>query len=165
MDLREVLRWLFNPWIIIAATILALLLFAVTFGLVWFTRPTVPISTHATAVMTVIPAPTATIVWPTPTPLVPVTPTSPAPPPPAEGVLSVGAYVQVTGTGGAGLRLRSDPSLDGRVLFLALESEVFQVTGGPNQADNYTWWYLVAPYEEARQGWAVSNYLAPAQNP
>jgi hypothetical protein len=80
-------------------------------------------------------------------------------------VLAVGAYVQIAGTGGDGLRLRAEPGLQSRVLFLALEAEVFLVTGGPRDADGYTWWYLEAPAEKSRQGWAASNFLAVVQNP
>jgi hypothetical protein len=77
----------------------------------------------------------------------------------------VGAYVQITGTGGDGLRLRADPGLDGEVRFLALESEMFQVMDGPRQEGDYSWWFLVAPYDEKVKGWAVANYLTIVQNP
>jgi hypothetical protein len=77
----------------------------------------------------------------------------------------VGAYVQITGTGGDGLRLRADPGLEGEVRFLALESEIFQVTDGPRQEGDYTWWFLVAPYDDKVKGWAVANYLTIVQNP
>jgi hypothetical protein len=77
----------------------------------------------------------------------------------------VGAFVQVTGTSGDGLRLRAEPGLIGEVRFLGLESEVFQVKDGPRQVDEYTWWFLAAPYDESVQGWAVGNFLALAQNP
>jgi hypothetical protein len=63
------------------------------------------------------------------------------------------------------LRLRSEPGLNGVVRFLGLESEVFQVKDGPRQVDDYTWWFLVAPYDASIQGWAVGNFLVPAQNP
>jgi hypothetical protein len=29
----------------------------------------------------------------------------------------------------------------------------------PRELDGYTWWYLVAPYDEARAGWAASDFL------
>jgi hypothetical protein len=77
----------------------------------------------------------------------------------------LGAFVQVTGTGGDGLRMRSKPGLDGEILFLGLEDEVFRVDGGPQEADGFIWWLLVAPYDETIQGWAVSNYLEIVQNP
>jgi hypothetical protein len=86
-------------------------------------------------------------------------------PPPPPGNLSVGAYVQVTGTGGDGLRLRSEPGLDSDVRMLGLEGEVFVVQEGPQDADDYTWWYLVGPFDETRRGWAVANFLQVVQNP
>jgi len=61
--------------------------------------------------------------------------------------------------------LRSEPGLKGTVRFLGLEAEVFQVYDGPQQADGYTWWFLVAPYDANVQGWAVANYLNVVQNP
>jgi len=88
------------------------------------------------------------------------------PPPPPPGVIAVGSYVQVTGTGAVGLRLRSSPGLESKTEFLGMDAEVFKITDGPKEADGYTWWLLVAPYDEARHGWAVANYLiATAANP
>jgi hypothetical protein len=81
------------------------------------------------------------------------------------GVLFVGANVQIAGTGGDGLRLREGPSLNGQILFLAYEGEIYQVMDGPQDVDGYTWWYLIAPYDEKVQGWAVANFLAIVQNP
>ncbi|HZD55175.1 MAG TPA: hypothetical protein VE136_00510, partial [Anaerolineales bacterium] len=81
------------------------------------------------------------------------------------GEVAIGAYVQITGTGGDGLRLRTGPGLSNEVRFLGLESEVFEVRDGPQEADGYTWWYLVAPFDETRNGWAVSGFLSVVQNP
>lgn len=76
-----------------------------------------------------------------------------------EGVIGVGAYVQVTGTEGAGLRMRSEPGLDSTVNFTALDAEVFLVIDGPIDADGYTWWYLEAPYDQTRNGWSAGDFL------
>lgn len=111
-----------------------------------------------TAVMRVIPLPTFTPPLPTATP-------APTVPPESQSILSVQVNVQISGTGGAGLRLRDAPSLQGTVRLLALEGEIFRVTEGPVQADDYTWWYLVAPYDEKVQGWAVANYLEIVATP
>ncbi len=73
--------------------------------------------------------------------------------------IAVGVYVQIVGTGGDGLRLRDQPGLGGKVLLLGSEWEVFRVEDGPRDADGYTWWYLVGPFDETRRGWAVANYL------
>ena len=116
----------------------------------------------APADLTVIPAPTSTPnVTPTstPDPLIFGTPTL------APDVIGVGGYVQITGTDGEGLRLRSDPSLNGTPVFLGYEEEVFEVRDGPQEADGYTWWYLVAPYDETRAGWAASDFLGAIPSP
>lgn len=80
-----------------------------------------------------------------------------------EGVIGIGGYVQVIGTGGAGLRMRADPGLDGDIQFTALDSEVFLVIDGPVEADGYHWWHLEAPYDKTRNGWSAGDFLTPIQ--
>lgn len=116
----------------------------------------------APADLTVIPAPSATPnVTPTftPDPLIVGTPTL------APDVIGVGGYVQIIGTDGEGLRLRTDPSLNGTPAFLGYDEEVFEVREGPQEADGYIWWYLVAPYDETRAGWAASDFLGAIPSP
>ena len=113
----------------------------------------------ATAVLTVIPAPTGTPLPPTAT----QTPILPTPVPP--GAIGPGVYVQVVGTAGEGLRLRAGPGLDQDQLFLGLESEIFEVIAGPEQKDEYTWWQLQSPHDQTRQGWAVDEYLDVVEEP
>ncbi|MDD5371451.1 MAG: hypothetical protein PHQ40_20425, partial [Anaerolineaceae bacterium] len=121
----------------------------------------------ATPVVTLIPAPTLTPAIAIPTNgISTATPTlSPSQQSPASGSIQIGTYVQIGDTGGAGLRIRSDPGVSSSALFLGLESEVYQVTKGPQQKDGYTWWYLVAPYDKNRSGWAAANYLVVIQRP
>lgn len=154
-----------NFWVVAAAVAVGLGLICITAFSLWILRPNSSVSQPGTAVVNVIP-------YQSPTPL-PATPTLVATesvaqegtiPPPA-GDIDTGAYVQVTGTGGDGLRIRSQPGLAGEVKFLGLEAEVFLVQDGPQQVDGYTWWFLVAPYDETVQGWAVANYLQTVQNP
>lgn len=71
----------------------------------------------------------------------------------------VGVYVQIINTGGNGLRLRANPGTNAGVNFIAAESEVFKVVGGPVQSGDYQWWQLVAPYDSNRKGWAAGDYL------
>jgi hypothetical protein len=71
----------------------------------------------------------------------------------------VGALVEVFGTSGDGLRLRSEPDLQASILVLGVDTEVFQVEDGPVEAEGFQWWYLINPYDTAKQGWAVSTYL------
>jgi hypothetical protein len=125
------------------------------------------------------PAPTAVvnvILAPTPTPVIQITPSpeATATTPPTGGLstpvtnakIKVGDYVQISGTGGDGLRIRSGAGTSNAPNFLGMESEVFQVVGGPQDADGITWWSLAAPYDETRKGWAASNYLTVvAQKP
>lgn len=91
--------------------------------------------------------------------------TSPTPTPtidpngPGQNGIRVGLYIQITGTGGSGLNIRNNPGTRTEAMFVANESEVFLVTGGPVDMDGYVWWQLNAPYDKSRQGWAAENYL------
>lgn len=76
-----------------------------------------------------------------------------------------GQLVAVFGTGGDGLRLRNQPSLNGIISFLALENEVFRVTDGPVFGEGYMWWHLVNPYDNNKTGWGVANYLRSVDSP
>jgi len=98
--------------------------------------------------------PTSTVPIPTP-------PNSPAP----ESIdgIHVGSVVQIFGTEGAGLKIRGSASIQAEEKIIALDSEVFEVTGGPIAADEYTWWQLTSPYDSQRSGWAVSKYLSLIQ--
>ena len=110
-------------------------------------------------ILTVIPVPTATvpvILSPTASLLPTQTPTSP---PGAPKDFTTGELVQIFGTEGEGLRMRSNPNLGADVLLLGLESEVFEVIEGPAAADGYTWWRLENPFDPSKQGWAVDQFL------
>lgn len=129
-------------------------------GLVLFFSPLpAPSADGQVSALTIIPAPTFT---PTPTQVL-VTPT-PTPPETIDGI-SIGSYVQISGTEGSGLRLRSGPGTSNPPRFLGMESEMFQVIDGPKQSDGFTWWYLEAPYDPGRSGWAASSFLSVVNNP
>ena len=153
-----------DPWIWAGA----LLVGVVLLGGLWVALAlgnTPPPGTKLPAVLTVVPAPTAT-----PTPQIASTPagataTPIPPPPPLPSSLSVGVFIQIRGTGGDGLRVRTKPSLDAPIVFLAKEGEIFHVVDGPHQADGYTWWRLTANGSPERTGWAVSNYLSVLPTP
>jgi hypothetical protein len=115
----------------------------------------------APADLTMIPAPTHTPNATLPPAIDPslVTPTL------APNTIGIGGYVQISGTEGEGLRVRSAPGLNGDTVFFGGESEVFVVRDGPQTADGYTWWYLVAPYDETRAGWAAADFLAVVPSP
>lgn len=154
-----------NIWVILGAVFVTAVLIFVLWILLVANKPARSGNTPATVVVDVIKAPTITDTEVSPT----ETPTGPdesnLPPSPIPGELTIGDSVKIIGTGGDGLRLRSSPGLQGDVLFLGYEGEVFQVVQGPHSSDGYLWWYLVAPYDEKVQGWAVSNYLTVLQNP
>ena len=140
-------------------------LVTITFLSIWLTRSRQGHVVHPTPVLIVVKAPTATLPLPTALPTDIINPTATSLPGIPGGEVAQGAYVQIVNTGGSGLRVRSEAGLQGEVLFLALEDEVFQVIDGPRQVDGYTWWYLVAPYNNELSGWAVADYLAVIQNP
>lgn len=165
MNARELLRYFLNLRVIGGAIFIATMLSCATSLLLWVMRPGPTSSSPTTVVLNVISVPTATKLIITPTADLELTPSLPVLPSPPPGEIAKGALVQVTGTGGDGLRLRAEPGLSGEVRFLGLEAEVFRVADGPEALDSYTWWFLVAPYDESVNGWAVSNYIVVVQNP
>jgi hypothetical protein len=86
-------------------------------------------------------------------------------PPDPGSTIQVGMTVHISGTGGDGLRIRREPGVDATPLFLGADNEEFIVKDGPQIVDNLTWWYIEAPFDEKRQGWAAANYLAPNLQP
>jgi hypothetical protein len=154
---------LFNIKVIIGAISITGCLILITLASIGWTKPGpardfgfVP------ADLTVIPAPSSTPnVTPTstPDPLVAGTATL------APDQIGLGGFVQITGTEGEGLRLRAQPGLNGAPVSLGYDEEVFEVREGPQEADGYTWWYLVAPYDESRAGWAAADFLGAIPSP
>lgn len=158
MDLKPYL----NRWTIFGAIAFAGILLIITLIVIGWTSPRfAPDVGFAPADLTMIPAPTHTpnvTAVPTIDPNL-VTPTL------IPGSIGIGAYVQISGTEGEGLRIRSIAGLTGDTVFFGGESEVFLVRDGPQTADGYTWWYLVAPYDESRAGWAAAEFLAVVPSP
>ena len=154
------LRSLFTSRVLLSGLLLGILLFVGALLLLWFTRPETQAIPPASVILNVTPAPTATQALPTPSTIPTATDT-----PESTGALSIGNFIQVTGTGGDGLRLRATPGLSGEIKTLGSEGEVYRVQDGPQEADGYTWWYLVDPDDETRQGWAVADFMQPTQYP
>jgi hypothetical protein len=151
--------------VVIATLILASLLLCASLTDVLvgiYTAPPVLATTRLAITILAAPSSTPRYVPPTPTPLPPTPLPSPTPGP---GQFALGVYVQITGTGGVGLNMRSDAGLKAPVLFLGYDTEVYQITKGPKQADGDTWWYLTAPYDQTRSGWAAQNYLSVLPSP
>jgi hypothetical protein len=150
-----------KSWII--ALVLGGGLFASILLLIVYNKPTAPPVGMVTAALTVIPSSHHT-----------QTPVATEKPPEENnsatstlepGTIGLGAFVQVSGTGGDGLRLRKGPGLNNEMQFLGLEGELFQVGDGPVDADGYIWWFVVGSYDETRQGWAAADFLALVPNP
>jgi hypothetical protein len=147
----------------------ASVLMCVTLGFIYFQQPAssqdLAPAGFGQAAMTIIAASTST-----PGAGTDFIPSSIPPPPTVTptllpGAIGVGAFVQISGTEGQGLRLRGAPGLGNDQLFLGYDSEVYQVVDGPVEADGHTWWKLTAPYDATRTGWAVQDYLAFIQSP
>lgn len=148
-------------WVTLGGVALGFLLFLI-FGLALFTlKPAPPeASSNATPYVTVIPPPTLTPAIVVPTQTQPtVTPTSSIP----TGGIAVGDYVQISGTNGVGLRLRSQAGTQSPMVFLGMDDEVFLVKDGPKEANGFVWWFLQAPYDSKRSGWAASDFLKVIQ--
>lgn len=157
MDLRPYL----NRWVMIGTLGFAGILLLITLIVIGWTSPRFsPDVGFAPADLTMIPAPTHT-------PNVTVAPTNdPLSTPTLDpNSINVNSYVQIAGTEGEGLRIRSAPGLNTETVFRGEEAEVFVVRDGPQSADGYTWWYLVAPYDETRAGWGAADFLAVVPSP
>jgi hypothetical protein len=152
-----------NKWMIYGAVVISITLAVLWLGVFLAFRPKPGTLRQPTAIFTVIPALTSTptltseqMLTPSPTAIGYISP---------EGI-TIGAFVQITGTEGAGLRIRSGAGTDQQPLFVGLDAEVFRIKDGPKDADGFTWWFLEAPYDSKRAGWAASKYLqmvAPPQ--
>lgn len=148
-----------NIWVILGGLVVAGVLILGLVLLVYLVpMPSIGVS-GGPALVTVIPGPTSTLV---PTRAI-FTPTA-THPPSIEGIY-VSGYVQITGTEGAGLRLRSGAGTANPPRLLGMEDEVFQVKDGPQIADDFTWWYIEAPYDPDRSGWAASKFLKVVNQP
>jgi hypothetical protein len=146
----------FSWKVLLGAVGLALISFIILSTLLWVSKPEQTVVDQGTAIVIMIPAPSPTPLVSAPTTI----PTAGSDPVDAiqSGEIKIGSYVQVTGTAGTGLRLRMEPSLNSEIRLLGSED-------GPRQAKGYTWWYLVGPYDDARHGWAVQDYLVVIQTP
>jgi len=150
------LNWIstrLDKWVLLGAVGIAIFL-CVFWGIVFnLLKPEAAGGVLQPAEIVLIPAPTIT------PSLAFVLSETPAPSLVIRDGIFVGAVVQISGTDGAGLRLRSEPGTASEVRFIGMDAEVFEVREGPQDQDDIVWWYLVSPYDEARSGWAASGYL------
>lgn len=147
-------------WVLLGALAVAGGLIALLAGIFLLAPRPAGAETPKNALVTLIPAPTLTQPAPTPT-----SPAESVETPAAVDGIAVGMYVQISGTGGDGLRLRSGAGTSNEPRFLGYEAEVFRVKDGPVFADGFTWWFLEAPYDANRAGWAAATYLAVVTPP
>ncbi len=159
----ELLRKYYTRGVILSALGLGVL-FTVAAAFALFLYLPTSTSEPAQAGLTWIPGPTNTPQPPTAT-QVPTSTLTPTFAPLQSGELGIGSFVQIVGTEGAGLNIRSGPGLDTEIQFLGYDEEVFEVRDGPVESNGLTWWYLVTPVDESRAGWAASNYLSVVANP
>lgn len=118
------------------------------------------------------PTPTPIFLTPTPAPSPSPSPTATSEPTPtASAEIAIGRYVQVVGTEGRGVNLRSAPGTHNPLISTDIaigvgqEGELFIVVSGPRQVEGITWWMVRDPDSESREGWAAGNYLAPVDHP
>jgi hypothetical protein len=146
--------------VLFAAGFIALLLLAYFIVLlVILSGPVSTAGSRPTAVLVILPGPSAT---PTLNPYATETETALVVDPSG---IKTGDYVQIKGTDGSGLNIRSGAGVNYTPNFVGLDAEVFLVQDGPVEADGYYWWLLVAPYDQNRSGWAASNFLTIVTNP
>jgi hypothetical protein len=159
------LRNLINIKVILGAIVFGVGVFAILVGILWTSKAKSITQVPATAILSIIEAPTGTplAAITTPTPI--LTPTASQNTPLPSGDIAIGNYVQVSGTGGDGLRLHNTAGVSSKVNYIAIEAEVFLVKDGPIDADGYIWWELKDPYTDNAVGWGVANYLIVVQNP
>jgi hypothetical protein len=158
----------FNWLTLLLGLLLAIVLLGGFWAAILVFREPVAVAKGPDAAITIVAAPTLTpmITMPAVAPTGTPTPGSSQNGVPAtNGAIAKGMYVQISGTGGSGLRLRAQPGTASQSLFLGMESEVYLVQDGPQEKDGYKWYYLVAPYDKSRSGWAASNYLTIIQKP
>ena len=151
------------PWALLAIVVVIVILLCV--GLIWIvgairgddsetptpsptsTAEVAPSATLSLLEPTLAITPTNTVVLTVGTPAVTAPPTE----------LGPGALALITGTGGAGLRLRSLATTDADVLATGKEGTVVTVLEGPVEADGYVWWKVRTP--DGQEGWAAANWL------
>jgi hypothetical protein len=154
------LRARLTIWVILAALGLAGVLLVILYALVVILPGGMAQKPTPTVSLILIPAPTVTKPISTATQAAGLDSTPAA----VDGIV-VGMFVQISGTGGDGLRLRSGAGRENAPRFLGYEAEVFRVKEGPAFADGLTWWFLEAPYDPERSGWAAADYLAVVTPP
>jgi len=82
----------------------------------------------------------------------------------AEG-FTIGAFVQIMNTQGAGLKIRSNPGTGDKVFFVGMDGDLFTIVDGPDEKNGYSWWKLQGYSDKNLEGWAAADYLTLAAPP
>lgn len=75
---------------------------------------------------------------------------------PTPRTINIDSIISITDTD---VRLRDVAGLNSNVLAFLQRGERFRIIGGPQRADNLTWWQVVAISDPSRTGWVASNFL------
>ena len=121
---RSLRNWL-SFKVILAGIVFAVFVFAVLLAILWSARAYTITQTPASALLNIVVAPTQTVPAPVMTSTPTMEPTSPHGEPLPSGDIEIGEYVQVTGTGGDGLRLHTTARVSSEVHYIAIEERVF----------------------------------------
>jgi chitodextrinase len=76
---------------------------------------------------------------------------------------SINDRVEVFGTGGSGINVRSCAGTSCSILGTQAESNQGTVIGGPTAADGFWWWQI--DYDSAPDGWSVEDFLKKVTMP
>jgi hypothetical protein len=156
----------FRSWsVILYSLLLGIFLYTVMLMYTYFSGGNLATIGVPTAHLDIISGATATVWVPTEMPTPTLTPTVSIRPSPLPGIIGLDTLVQIFGTSGSGLNIRSQAGLSTGIEFLAYDTEVFSVKDGPIEADGILWWYLVTPVNAERAGWAAANYLSLVSQP
>ena len=154
--LKNIWSLIWTGPVIAGSILVAALLSLAAIGYLYLLPEPEGIGANPTASIYVIEGPTATIPVPTSTQAPPATST----PEIVTGTdIKINSLVQIFGTDGEGLNLRTEPSTGSSIQFLGYDLELFVVVDGPVYAEGYWWWFLETPVEHTRSGWAVEDYL------
>ena len=150
-----------TPWVLVLTLLAGFVLFVALLILITGAAlESDPPADSALAQMTIIPAPT-------------VTPTAAVANEPQELAVryvspegfSIGAYVSIQNTQGAGLKIRPEPGTGSKVDFIAAEGELFIIVDGPDERNGYAWWKLAGFENPERTGWGASAFLGLVASP
>jgi len=79
-----------------------------------------------------------------------------------QAAFRVGDTVKIYGTENQGLRVREDPGLDKYIKYIAKEGDLYRITDGPFNLDDFMWWRIQSLKTPGSEGWSVENFLEKA---